>query len=131
MDSDTHELQASLDFQEDWVDVLIFISPTPLEVGTKNYWQASQTVNYVNCYCKAFGRFYIDLHGDLAYSLRFKYDFLEAEPHMVIAEIQVAIEYYIDLFATLLGVCLGKISFDKVRLLIDESFLYNLNRSRD
>ncbi len=65
MDSQTHNLQANLDFQENWVDVLCFISPTELTVGSENYWQALQTVNYVNWYTKAAGRFYIDTYGDI------------------------------------------------------------------
>lgn len=77
MDSNKYNLQATLDFQGKWIDVLVFISPTVLTIGSKNYWEALQTVNYVNWYVKSTGRFYIDSYEDLAYSIRLKYDVLE------------------------------------------------------
>lgn len=120
MDCKTHELQASLDFQDTWVDILTFISPTVLEVGSDEYHEALKTANYVNWYIKANGRFYVDTYGDLAYSLRIKYDFLDAEPHMAISEIEAAIEYYSDLFIPLLDVCLGKKLFHDTKVFIDE-----------
>jgi len=123
MASQTHNLQANLDFQENWVDVLCFISPTELTVGSESYWQALQTVNYVNWYTKATGRFYIDTYGDLAYSLRINYDFLEKEPHMAIKEIETAIDYYSDLFVPFLDVCLGMKAFDDAKTFIDDMWV--------
>lgn len=120
MDCKTHELQSSMDFQEKWLDILTFISPTVLKIGSDAYWQAMQTVNLVNWYTKAAGRFYIDTNGDLAYSLRINYDFLEKEPYMAIKEIEAAIDYYADLFVPFLDVCLGKKTYIDVKKFIDE-----------
>ncbi|HFI0250425.1 TPA: hypothetical protein ACGO6U_000936 [Streptococcus suis] len=128
MDSKTHELQTSMDFKDTWVDILTFISPTALKVGSDEYYEVLKTVNYVNWYTKANGRFHVDTYGDLAYSLRIKYDFLEAEPHMAINEIETAIDYYADLFVPLLDVCLGKKSFNDAKTFIDEMWGDKVNR---
>jgi ssRNA-specific RNase YbeY (16S rRNA maturation enzyme) len=45
MDSQTHNLQMSFEFKEKWCDVLCFISPTILKVGSENYLEALLTVN--------------------------------------------------------------------------------------
>ena len=108
MDSLTHELQAGIQFEDSFADVLVFISPTALIVDSPEYFEAIKTCNYINCWTKAFGRFYVDAYGDLAYSLRFTYDFIEREPEFTVKEIEVAIDYYADLFIPLLDVCLGK-----------------------
>lgn len=120
MDSNTHELQTSMEFQDTWVDILTFIYPTAFKIEDGKYYEVLKTVNYVNWYTKANGRFYVDTYADLAYSLRIKYDFLEAEPHMAINEIETAIDYYADLFVPLLDVCLGKKSFNDAKTFIDE-----------
>ena len=120
MDSNSHELQSSMDFQENWLNVLTFISPTALKIGSDAYWQALLIVNYVNWYTKSAGRFYIDSYGDLAYSLRINYDFLDKEPHMAIKEIEAAIDYYADLFIPFLDVCLGTKSFNDTKIFIDD-----------
>ena len=120
MECKTHELQTSMEFQDAWVDILTFISPTTLKIESDEYYEVLKTVNYVNCYTKANGRFYVDTYGDLAYSLRIKYDFLDAEPHMAISEIEATIDYYADLFIPLLDVCLGKKSFNDAKVFIDE-----------
>jgi hypothetical protein len=120
MDSKTHELQTSMNFEDDWLDILTFISPTAMEIESDEYNEALKTVNYINWNIKSNGRFYVDTYGDLAYSLRIKYDFLGAEPHMAINEIEVAIDYYSDLFIPLLDVCLGKKIFNDAKVFIDE-----------
>ena len=119
MDSNKYNLQANLDFREDWLDVLVFISPTALTIGSDSYWQALQTVNFVNWYTKGAGRFYIDSYGDLAYSIRLQYDFIEREQLMAFKEIEVAIDYYTDLFIPFLNVCIGKSTFEDVKEIID------------
>ena len=91
-----------------------------MEIESDEYNEALKTVNYINWNIKSNGRFYVDTYGDLAYSLRIKYDFLGAEPHMAINEIEVAIDYYSDLFIPLLDVCLGKKIFNDAKVFIDE-----------
>lgn len=120
MDSKTHELQMSMDFQDTWVDILTFISPTALKVGSDEYHEVLRTVNYVNWFTKAYGHFYVDTYGDIAYSLRIKYDFLDVVPQMAIREIEAAVDYYSDLFILLLDICLGKKSFEDAKVFIDE-----------
>jgi hypothetical protein len=109
-----------MEFQDDWVDILTSISPTTLKIESDEYYEVLKTVNYVNWYTKANGRFYVDTYGDLVYSLRIKYDFLDTEPRMVISEIETTIDYYADLFILLLDVCLGKKSFNDAKVFIDE-----------
>lgn len=120
MDSKTHNLQMNFTFCEKWCDILCFISPTILTPSSnENYWEALQTVNYINWHIKSWGRFYIDSFGDLAYSLRIDYNILERMPHECIKEIECAIDYYADLFIPLLNICQGKTSFDNTKLFID------------
>lgn len=120
MDSNTHMLQSNINFADNHLDVLTFISPTALQIGSDPYWQALQTVNYVNWFTKSMGRFYIDSNANLAYSLRINYDFLDREPYMAIKEIEIAIDYYTDLFIPFLDVCLGKKTFKDTKQFIDE-----------
>lgn len=108
MDSLTHELQAGIQFEDSFADVLVFISPTALIVDSPEYLEAINACNYINWWAKIFGRFYVDEYGDLAYSLRFTYDFIEREPEITVKEIEAAIDFYADLFIPLLDVCLGK-----------------------
>ena len=119
MDSNTHELQTNIKFLDEWFDVLAFISPSVLKVGSGCYWEAIQTVNHVNWYTKGAGRFYVDAYGDLAYSLRINYDFLEKEPNLVIKNINETIDFYSDLFIPFLDVCLGKKTFNEAKQFID------------
>ena len=120
MGSNTHGLQSSINFEENWIDVLTFISPTVLKVKSDYYCHAIQTVNYVNWYTKGAGRFYIDEYGDLAYSFRTNYDLLEKDSPIVIKELETTIAYYSDLFNLFLDVCLGRKSFNDFRQSIDE-----------
>lgn len=123
MDSDRYNLQANLDFQDKWLDVLVFISPS-IQRMAENYWESLQTINYVNWYVKSGGRFYIDSYGDLAYSVRLKYDFLVKEPSMVLREIESAVDYYADLFIVFVNVCEGRATFEETKQVIDD--LYNM-----
>lgn len=120
MDSKSHSLQMSFDFQERWCNILCFISPTILTPCSDNYWEALQTVNYINLYIKSWGRYYIDTYGDLAYSLRIDYDVLERMPHECAKEIECAIDYYADIFIQLLYICQGKTSFVDTKQCIDD-----------
>ena len=119
MDSKSHSLQMALTFREMWCDILCFISPTILTFCGDNYWEALQVVNYINWSVKLWGRYYIDTHGDLAYSLRLDYDVLEKIPYECTKEIECAIDYYADLFVPLLNVCQGKTSFNDTKQFID------------
>ncbi|MPM05383.1 hypothetical protein SDC9_51673 [bioreactor metagenome] len=120
MDSKSHSLQMCFDFQERWCNILCFISPTILTPCSDNYWEALQTVNYINWNIKSWGRYYIDTYGDLAYSLRLDYDVLDRMPHECAKEIKCAIDYYADLFVPLLNICQGKASFTDTKQFIDD-----------
>lgn len=119
MDSNTHNLQMSFKFYEEWCDILCFISPTVLNSLNDSYWETLQIVNYINWNIKSWGRFYIDSYGDLAYSLRIKYRVLRDMPEECFKEIECALDYYVDLFKPLLNVCQGKVSFEEAKLYID------------
>ena len=63
MDSRTHELQMTFDFAEKYCDILTFISPRVL---TDEYYDETlYTINTINTYVKAFGRFYVDDYNDI------------------------------------------------------------------
>lgn len=108
MDSNIFDLQMSIQFEDCFADVLVFISPKVLEIESPEYYEAIKACNVINGWVKAFGRFYVDTYGDLAYSLRLNYDFIDKNPEISIKEIEVAIDYYADLFVPLLDICLGK-----------------------
>lgn len=121
MDSKCYNLQMTIKFEENWVDILCFISPTILtKKYNDNYWEALQTINYINWNIKSWGRFYIDSYGDIAYSLRLNYDVIEKMPDESTKEIETAIDYYSDLFVPLLNVCQGKAKFDDIKQFIDD-----------
>ena len=119
MNSDLYELQAGIQFENSYADILVFISPTVLVVDSPEYYEAIKACNYINWWTKAFGRFYVDTYGDLAYSLRLKYDFIEKNPEITIEELDVAIDYYADLFVPLLDVCLGKKNAKDIEKYVD------------
>ena len=119
MDSKSHCLQMSFDFQERWCDILCFISPTVLTVDSENYWEALQTVNLINWNIKSRGRFYVDDFGDVAYSLRIDYDMLEKSPKMYAKEIECAVDFWSDLFIPMLNICQGKASFAEAKQFIE------------
>ena len=120
MDSKSHNLQQTFRFEEKWCDVLCFISPTVLEKDSESYWQALQTINYINWNVKSWGRYYIDEYNDLAYSLRLDYNVLETMPDECTKEIEAAVDYYADLFLPLLKVGQGKATFEDTKEFIDE-----------
>lgn len=121
MDSNTHNLQMSLEFQEKWVDILCFISPTILTCNNNNnFLETLQTVNYINWNVKSWGHFYIDDFGDIAYSLRINYDSLNSMPQESIKEIETTVDYYSDLFIPLLNVSQGSKTFDETKLFIND-----------
>lgn len=120
MDSPSYNLQGNLHFQENWLDVLIFISPRPVKVET--YGDVLQTVNYVNWYVKAAGRFYIDTYGDLAYSVRLKYEYLQNASLQIAQEIEAAVDYYVDLFPIFIQVCEGEITYKEAMEEIDRLY---------
>lgn len=119
MDSRTHNVQMTFDFQENWVDILCFISPTIAIKEEKTYFNVIQTVNYLNWHIKSFGRFYLDEYGDFAYSLRFSYAMLEQAQNMCAKEMETAIDYYADIFVLILDVLQGKMAFDEAKEFID------------
>lgn len=125
MDSRKYELQSSMVFEEKWVDILTFISPTAVKVDSGEYMEVLKTVNFINGASKSTtGRMYLDDYGDIAYSLRFTYDWLEKYPEIVIREYESAIQYYEDLFTLLLEVAENKIIFEDARDFIEQ--MWNL-----
>lgn len=117
MDSNTHELQMTLKFEENYCDVLCFISPTVL---TESYYSETlKTVNAINAYVKSYGRFYIDDYMDIVYSLRTNYDIIDITPESFIKEIETAIQFYEDAFFILLDVAQGKRTFDECKNFIE------------
>ena len=121
MDSKTHELQTSMMFEESWVDMLTFISPTAVDVDSSEYLEVLKTINFINWSSKSScGRMYIDSYGDIAYSLRFTYLWIENYPEVFIDEYEAAIKYYEDLFAVLLDVAFGRKSSKEAIAFITE-----------
>lgn len=114
MDSGTHSLQMSLSFQDNYCDILTFISPTVLK-DESAYIDTLKTVNEINWNTKAFGRFYIDDQNDIAYSLRMNYLFLEEMPDLFLYQITTAVKYYEDLFCLIIEVASGKKSYEYCR----------------
>ena len=118
MDSRTHELQMTFDFAEKYCDILTFISPRVL---TDEYYDETlYTINTINTYVKAFGRFYVDVYNDIAYSLRLPYTMIEERPIETIWEIQGAVKYYEDVFCILLDVAQGKKTFEDCKEFIEK-----------
>ena len=125
MDSQKYELQTSMMFKPNWVDILTFISPTAVKVESAVYMEVLKTVNYINWASKSTtGRMYLDDFGDIAYSLRFTYDWLDKYPEIVIREYESAIQYYEDLFTLLLEVAENKKTFEEARDFIEQ--MWNL-----
>ena len=125
MMSKKYELQSSIVFDSDWFDILTFISPTAVKVESPTYMEVLKTVNFINWASKSTaGRMYLDDYGDIAYSLRFTYDWLDKYPEIVIREYESAIQYYEDLFTLLLEVAENKIIFEDARDFIEQ--MWNL-----
>ena len=112
MDDNKYDLQITLDFYNDFVDVLAFINPTVL---IDDYYEETlKTVNnHINHYVKAEGRFYIDEYKDIVYSLRLPNSMIENTPVAAIHEIHGAIYYFEDVFQLLIAVATGKKSYDE------------------
>lgn len=125
MDSQKYELQTSMMFEPNWVDILTFISPTAVRVESEAYMEVLKTVNFINWASKSTtGRMYLDDFGDIAYSLRFTYDWLEKYPEIVIREYESAIQYYEDLFTLLLEIAEGKKDYNEAKSFIE--MMWNL-----
>lgn len=118
MDSRIHNLQMILDFKDNYCDILCFISPTVLK--DEYYIVTLNTVNTINAYAKAFGRFYIDDCNDLVYSLRLGYNLLEKMPELFLSEVVGAIQFYEDIFVLLLNVAGGKKTYEECQAFIDD-----------
>ena len=118
MDSRTYELQMAFFFAEKFCDVLTFISPRVLT--DKYYNETLYTINFINTYIKAFGRFYVDEFYDIAYSLRLPYTMIEERPIETIWEIQGAVKYYEDVFCIILDVAQGKKTFEDCKEFIEK-----------
>ena len=125
MDSRKYELQTSMVFEGKWVDILTFISPTAVKVDSGEYMEALKTVNYINWVSKSTtGRMFLDDYGDIAYSLRFKYDWLDKYSEIVIREYESSIQYYEDLFTLLLEIAEGKKDYNEAKSFIE--MMWNL-----
>lgn len=118
MDSRSYSLQMQFDFSEKYCDILTFISPVVL---TDEYYNETlYTINTINIYVKAFGRFYIDAHNDIVYSLRLPYSMIENRPLETLWEIQGAVKYFEDVFCILLDVAQGKRTFEDCKDFIEK-----------
>ena len=84
------------------------------------YDETLYTINTINTYVKAFGRFYVDDYNDIAYSLRLPYTMIEERPIETIWEIQGAVKYYEDVFCILLDVAQGKKTFEDCKEFIEK-----------
>ncbi len=125
MDSIKYDLQSSMMFEEKWVDILTFVSPTAVKVGSLEYMETLKTVNFINwCSKSSTGRMYLDDVGDIAFAQRFKYEWLEKYPEIVIHEYEAAIQYYEDLFTLLIEVAEGKKNYTQAREFIE--MMWNL-----
>lgn len=113
MDDNKYELQMTIDFYNDYCDVLAFINPTVL---TNDYYEETlKTVNHINNYVKGNGRFNIDECRDIVYSLRLPNFMIENTPVAAIYEIHGAIYYFEDVFQLLIAVATGKKPYDECR----------------
>lgn len=119
MNSRDYNLQMTLEYKEQWCDVLCFISPTVLEYGSEAYFEAIKVANYLNWNIKSCGRFYVDTYGDFAYSLRIEYDLLESNTQFCINELETAVDYYSDVFTPVLKVMQGKEIFPWFKEYVD------------
>jgi len=119
MDSKTHNIQMTFEFQDNWVDILCFISPTVPIKNTNVYFDVLQTVNYLNWNIKSLGRFYLDTYGDFVYSLRLDYSLLERAEDICIKEIEAVVDYFADIFVLVLNILQGKTSFEYAKNFID------------
>ena len=125
MDSKKYELQSSMLFEENWVDILTFISPTAVIVESAEYAEVLKIINFINWASKSTtGRMYLDDVGDIAYSLRFTYEWLDKYPEIVIHEYEAAIQYYEDLFTLLLEIAEGKQDYNEAKSFIE--MMWNL-----
>lgn len=116
MDSSTYDLQMTFDFEDSYCDILTFISPRVLTA--EYYDETLHTINEINTYVKAFGRFYVDEYNDVAYSLRLPYSMIENQPVHMMNEIEGAVAYFEDLFCVLLDVTQGKRSFEECKIFL-------------
>lgn len=127
MDSNCYELQSSMVFEENWMDILTFISPRVVkhDYDELEYIDILKTINFINWVSKSScGRMYLDDYGDIAISLRFTYDWLEKYPDTVISEFETSIQYYEDLFTIILDVANGKKDYYEAKTFITE--MWNL-----
>lgn len=125
MNSQKYELQTSMMFEVHWVDILTFISPRAVNVDSIEYIEVLKTINFINWVSKSStGRMYLDSYGDIAYSQRFSYSWIEKYPDIVIREYEAAIQYYEDLFTLLLEVAENKKTFEEARDFIEQ--MWNL-----
>lgn len=123
MDSKTHNIQMTFEFQETWLDILCFISPTVSIKDTNVYFDVLQTINYLNWNIKSLGRFYLDKYGDFAYSMRLDYSMLERAEDICIKEIETTIDYYADIFVLVLKILHGEKSFEYAKIFIDNMWI--------
>lgn len=92
MDAGLPEIQMTLEFTDDHLDILAF--PHPIIVNDDNFYDLLRIVNNINWNLKSLGRLYIDDYNDLVYSLRLKYSSLEKMGELLLKEIEFAIEKY-------------------------------------
>ncbi len=105
------ELQLTVSFFENFVDMLLFPHPTILDKEI-NTLEAIRFINYVNSYSKPHnsnGRFYIDEeYSDVVFSSRITYDYIEKFPKKYLGDcIITPMNYFTDIGTLLFDVCTG------------------------
>ena len=119
MDSKSYNLQMTLRFADTYCDILAFISPRV--VYENNYLNILKTINVINSYAKGCGKFYVyNDYSDIVYSLRLNYSLLEMKTELFLKEIELAVQYYEDVFTLILEVASGKKSFEACNNFIHE-----------
>ncbi|QZO76334.1 hypothetical protein HIF96_08610 [Helcococcus kunzii] len=111
-------MQINFRFKDAYLDVLALISPTPLIFESKQYFEEIKFVNEINKYLRTIGRFYVDNNGDIAYSLRFKYDLYKEFDDLAANEIKIAVDFFSDLFYVILDVCFDIKSYEETYYLL-------------
>lgn len=108
------EIQTSLRFDENYLDILVF--PNPIIVGKSFVLPTIRFLNFLNSYIKTrSGRFYLDEdYLDIAFSARVPYYLLKTYPNESIEDgITNPIDFYLDVKYLLFKVSKGIIGEDE------------------
>ena len=123
MDLGLPEIQMSIEFTDNYVDILVF--PHPVIVTGENFDSLVRVINYINWNIKGIGRLYVDDHNDIAYSIRIKYEMLEKLTDLSLREIELAIDIYSDVLKILFDISTNKMDYEagkeEIRLMWNEA----------